>query len=183
MIHDPGLLRSKPELYWSMLQTAENVASRYRISRERQDQYGAQSQQRACAAQERGLFNDEIAPITVLAGVVDPQRGYAPMKSRRRSTRVCARERRTRVSRDCDRRCLAASLLREMPASSATVPAHAWWCTSSTPRRRGCSHWAGFWALPWLDASLTRWASVPCLRCRNCYGDCAYRSATSIFGS
>jgi len=75
MIHDPGLLRSKPELYWSMLQTAENVASRYRISRERQDQYGAQSQQRACAAQERGLFNDEIAPITVLAGVVDPQRG------------------------------------------------------------------------------------------------------------
>ena len=75
MIHDPGLLRSKPELYWSMLQTAENVASRYQISRERQDQYGAQSQQRACAAQERGLFNDEIAPITVLAGVVDPQRG------------------------------------------------------------------------------------------------------------
>ena len=75
MIQDPGLLRSKPELYWSMLQTAENVASRYQISRERQDQYGAQSQQRACAAQERGLFNDEIAPITVLAGVVDPQRG------------------------------------------------------------------------------------------------------------
>jgi acetyl-CoA C-acetyltransferase len=75
MIHDPVLLRTKPELYWSMLQTAENVASRYQISRERQDRYGAQSQQRACAAQELKLFNDEIAPITVLAGVVDPQRG------------------------------------------------------------------------------------------------------------
>ena len=75
MLHDPALLKTKPELYWSMLQTAENVARRYDVSRERQDQYGAQSQQRACAAQERGMFTDEIAPITVTAGVLDPLRG------------------------------------------------------------------------------------------------------------
>jgi acetyl-CoA C-acetyltransferase len=56
-----------------MLQTAENVAKRYGISRERQDRYGVESQQRAAAALTAGKFNDEIVPITVLAGVADPQ--------------------------------------------------------------------------------------------------------------
>jgi acetyl-CoA C-acetyltransferase len=72
MLSEGWLLRQKPELYWSMLQTAENVAKRYGISRERQDHYGAESQQRAAAAAAAGRFNDEIAPITVLAGVADP---------------------------------------------------------------------------------------------------------------
>jgi acetyl-CoA C-acetyltransferase len=71
MIADPWLVKSKPEVYWSMLQTAETVAQRYQIARERMDQYGAQSQQRACAAQVAGLFNDEIAAITVTMGVAD----------------------------------------------------------------------------------------------------------------
>ena len=71
MITDPALLKAKPEIYWSMLQTAEQVATRYKISRERMDQYGAQSQQRACAAQAAGFFAAEIAPITVNAGVAD----------------------------------------------------------------------------------------------------------------
>ena len=52
MLLDPVLLEKKPELYWTMLQTAETVAKRYGISRERQDHYGATSQQRACAAQD-----------------------------------------------------------------------------------------------------------------------------------
>ena len=71
MATDPALLKSKPEIYWNMLQTAENVAKRYGVAKERMDQYGAQSQQRACAAQAAGKFNDEIAPITVTAGVAD----------------------------------------------------------------------------------------------------------------
>ena len=75
MLADPWLAQHKPEIYWSMLQTAEQVAKRYNISRERMDQYGAASQQKACAAQEAGLFKDEIAPITVLAGVADAQLG------------------------------------------------------------------------------------------------------------
>jgi acetyl-CoA C-acetyltransferase len=75
MIHEGWLMQHKPEIYWSMLQTAENVAQRYNISRERMDQYGAASQQKACAAQEAGLFNDEIVPITVTAGVADPKLG------------------------------------------------------------------------------------------------------------
>jgi acetyl-CoA C-acetyltransferase len=55
-----------------MLQTAETVAKRYGISRERQDRYGAESQQRAAAAAAAGKFDDEIVPITVTAGTADP---------------------------------------------------------------------------------------------------------------
>ncbi|HSI57640.1 MAG TPA: acetyl-CoA C-acyltransferase [Ideonella sp.] len=75
MIHDPWLKDHKPEIYWNMLQTAEMVAKRYGIARERMDHYGAQSQQRACAAQAAAKFNDEIAPITVTAGVADKTLG------------------------------------------------------------------------------------------------------------
>ena len=75
MLADPWLVKNKPEIYWNMLQTAEQVAKRYKISRERMDHYGAGSQQRAAAALEAGLFKDEIAPITVTAGVADPVMG------------------------------------------------------------------------------------------------------------
>lgn len=73
MFTEGWLQQHKPELYWPMLQTAENVAKRYGISRERQDRYGVESQQRAAAAVAAGRFNDEIVPITVVAGVADPQ--------------------------------------------------------------------------------------------------------------
>ena len=75
MLADINLMKKKPEIYWNMLQTAEQVAKRYNISRERMDAYGAESQQKACAAQAAGKFNDEIAPITVQAGVIDKVMG------------------------------------------------------------------------------------------------------------
>ena len=75
MLADINLMKKKPEIYWNMLQTAEQVAKRYKISRERMDAYGAESQQKACAAQAAGKFNDEIAPITVQAGVIDKVMG------------------------------------------------------------------------------------------------------------
>ena len=75
MLVDVNLMKKKPEIYWNMLQTAEQVAKRYNISRERMDAYGAESQQKACAAQAAGKFNDEIAPITVQAGVIDKVMG------------------------------------------------------------------------------------------------------------
>jgi acetyl-CoA C-acetyltransferase len=75
MLQDLALAKMKPEIYWNMLQTAEQVAKRYKISRDRMDEYGAGSQQKACAAQAAGLFNDEIAPITVSAGVIDKVMG------------------------------------------------------------------------------------------------------------
>jgi acetyl-CoA C-acetyltransferase len=75
MLQDMVLAKKKPEIYWNMLQTAEQVAKRYGIDRDRMDEYGAASQQKACAAQAAGKFNDEIAPITVQAGVADPVMG------------------------------------------------------------------------------------------------------------
>jgi len=81
MLKDKGLAKTKPEIYWTMLQTAEQVASRYGISRERQDEYGAQSQQRACDAAEAGRFRDEIVPITVNAAIADKASGRVMIKS------------------------------------------------------------------------------------------------------
>jgi acetyl-CoA C-acetyltransferase len=75
MFRESWLIKHKPEVYWPMLQTAETVAKRYKISRERQDEYGVQSQQRAATAQAEGKFNDEIVPITVTAGVADKTTG------------------------------------------------------------------------------------------------------------
>jgi len=75
MLRDPSLDKIKPEIYWNMLQTAEQVAKRYKIGRDRMDEYGAASQQKACAAAAAGKFDDEIAPITVTAGVYDKTLG------------------------------------------------------------------------------------------------------------
>ena len=80
MLADPWLLEKKPEIYWNMLQTAENVAKRYKNSREAMDEYGAASQQRATAALEAGLFTAEIAPITVTMGVADKVMGLTTRK-------------------------------------------------------------------------------------------------------
>ncbi|MEB0134669.1 acetyl-CoA C-acyltransferase [Actimicrobium sp. CCC2.4] len=75
MLREVWLQQNKPEVYWPMLQTAETVAKRYNISRERQDAYGAQSQQRAHAAMLAGKFDTEIAPMTTIMGVADKATG------------------------------------------------------------------------------------------------------------
>jgi acetyl-CoA C-acetyltransferase len=75
MLQDAWILEHKPEFYWPMLQTAETVARRYEISRERMDQYGVRSQQRACAAQAAGWFKEEIVPTTVTMAGADKETG------------------------------------------------------------------------------------------------------------
>jgi acetyl-CoA C-acetyltransferase len=75
MFQDPWIVEHKPAVYLSMLETAENVAKRYKISRERQDEYGARSQQRAAAALAAGRFAEEIVPFTTLMGVADKDSG------------------------------------------------------------------------------------------------------------
>ena len=75
MLEEVWLKEHKPALYWSMLATAEQVASRYGISRQRQDEYGALSQSRAAAAQAAGRFKDEIVPMTTIMGVADKASG------------------------------------------------------------------------------------------------------------
>ena len=73
MAREDWLTENKPELYWPMLRTAETVAKRYDISRERQDEYGARSQQRAAAALAAGKFGDEIVPMKVVMGIADKE--------------------------------------------------------------------------------------------------------------
>jgi len=75
MAKDPWLVENKPAIYMSMLETAEVVAKRYGISREKQDEYGVKSQQRAAAAQAAGKFQDEIVPFTTVMGVADKESG------------------------------------------------------------------------------------------------------------
>jgi acetyl-CoA C-acetyltransferase len=75
MLSESWLVANKPTIYWSMLQTAEQVANRYNVDRERQDRYGAESQRRAATAAAAGRFDDEIVPIRVLAGIANPATG------------------------------------------------------------------------------------------------------------
>lgn len=70
---DPNVTAAAPDIYMSMLETAETVAKRYDIPRERQDEYGLQSQQRTAAAQEAGRFGDEIVPMTTTKAVMDKE--------------------------------------------------------------------------------------------------------------
>ena len=72
---DPWLREHRPDLYMSMLETAEIVADRYGISREAQDAYALQSQQRTADAQAAGRFDDEIVPMTATMKVKDKQTG------------------------------------------------------------------------------------------------------------
>jgi acetyl-CoA C-acetyltransferase len=73
MHREAWLAAHEPAIYWSMLETAETVARRYDISRERQDEYGVQSQQRAAAAAAAGRFDAEIVPMTVTMGIADKE--------------------------------------------------------------------------------------------------------------
>jgi acetyl-CoA C-acetyltransferase len=60
---DDWIVEHKPAIYWSMIQTADNVAKRYNVSRDVQDEYALESQRRTAAAQQAGKFNDEIVPL------------------------------------------------------------------------------------------------------------------------
>ena len=75
MLKEDWVIQHKPEVYWSMLETAETVAKRYGIARQAQDEYGVQSQLRAAAAQAAGRFQAEIVPFTTTMAVADKNAG------------------------------------------------------------------------------------------------------------
>jgi len=68
-----AVIAADPYAYMAMIETAEVVAERYGVSREEQDRFAAQSQQRAAAAQESGRFDDEIVPISVTKALFDKE--------------------------------------------------------------------------------------------------------------
>jgi acetyl-CoA C-acetyltransferase len=80
MLQDPALIARKPEIYWPMLRTAEQVAARYKVGREAQDHYGVQSQVRASAAAAAGRLTAEIVPVTTTMKVLDKATGIETTK-------------------------------------------------------------------------------------------------------
>jgi acetyl-CoA C-acetyltransferase len=72
-VPDDWLLAHKPEVYMAMIDTADNVAARYKVSREAQDEYSLESQRRTASGQQAGRFNAEIVPMATKKKVVDKQ--------------------------------------------------------------------------------------------------------------
>src|ERR1700686_2530811 len=77
---NPELVRRIPALYMTMIETAEIVADRYKISREAQDEYALRSQQRTAAAQQAGRFDDEIVPLPTIMIATDRPTGETSEK-------------------------------------------------------------------------------------------------------
>jgi len=74
------IMEHKPGIYHSMIQTADTVAARYGVSREKQDEYSLQSQMRTAAAQQAGKFDDEIVPMKTTMVVTDKNTGETSKK-------------------------------------------------------------------------------------------------------
>jgi acetyl-CoA C-acetyltransferase len=74
-LSEDGLMESKPALWMSMIETAEIVAERYKVSREVQDRYALESQRRTAAAQQAGRFAEEIVPLAVKMKKLDKATG------------------------------------------------------------------------------------------------------------
>jgi acetyl-CoA C-acetyltransferase len=72
-ITEEELMKTKPALWMSMIETADIVSQRYNVARDYQDEYSLRSQQRIAAAQAAGLFNDEIVPMPTKMKVVDKE--------------------------------------------------------------------------------------------------------------
>ena len=77
---DPELLKMHKDIYMPMLHTAEVVAARYKVSRDRQDEYGFQSQMRTAAAQAAGKFDDEIVACAATMAVTNKETGEVTHK-------------------------------------------------------------------------------------------------------
>ena len=168
MATDPWLVKNKPEIYWNMLQTAENVAKRYNIAKERMDEYGAGSQQRASAAQEKGLFNDEIAAIA--SPPVWPTRswGCAARGDGQRRRRPASRHH-AGGGAQIPFPAIPGGVVTAGNASQFSDGAGACVLVSDTyAQQKGLKPWATFWVLRWRAASPTRWVSARCLPCPSC---------------
>ncbi|MEQ1888169.1 MAG: acetyl-CoA C-acyltransferase [Alphaproteobacteria bacterium] len=77
---DPKLMADWPALWMPMIETADIVASRYKVSREAQDEYSLESQRRTAAAQQGGKFSDEIVPMKVMMAVTNKETGVVTLK-------------------------------------------------------------------------------------------------------
>jgi acetyl-CoA C-acetyltransferase len=80
LVQNEWLTAHKPSIYTTMIETADNVASRYRISREAQDAFSLESQRRTAAAQQARAFDDEIVPMSATMAVTDKATGETSLE-------------------------------------------------------------------------------------------------------
>lgn len=167
---NPLLQREVPGIYYPMGQTAEIVARRYGITREAQDAYALQSQQRMARAQADGLFADEIVPMTTRYAVEDKASGEKQVLDG-----VVDRD-------DCNRPDTTleglASLKPAFAEDSSVTAGNASQLSDGASMTLlmslekalalGLEPKAFSVASPWPAASRTKWASVRCSRCRSC---------------
>ena len=125
---DPKLTEMYPAIYMAMIETADIVAQRYNVSREYQDEYSYTSQMRMAAAQENGLFEDEIVPMETKMKLVDRETKEETMvPTRSTATSATVRRRRSRAWPSCSRCAARATSSRPAtPASCPTAPPP--WC-------------------------------------------------------
>jgi hypothetical protein len=169
--HRPGPAQAaKPEIYWNMLQTAEQVAKRYKIGKDRQDEYGVRSQSmRAAAAGRRQVQRRDRADDRHHGrrrqGHRRPdharshhrrRRGHPPRHHAGRRLQDPLRDSRRRDHR---RQC--------QPVFRRLLGLRGDECQSS-PNSAASSRWASSAASPWPAASPTKWASARCSRCPSC---------------
>ena len=168
---DPWLLAHKPELYLPMIETADIVAARYGISREAQDRYAAQSQQRTEAAQAAGRYREEIIPVTTVMAVTDRATGAASEREVTVDRDTCNRPGTTyealaalKPVRGDGQFVTAGNASQLSDGAAACVLMEA-----AEARRAGIAPLGVFRAWPSPAASPTRWASAPSMPCQNCW--------------
>jgi acetyl-CoA C-acetyltransferase len=172
MLTDSWLLQHKPEIYWTMLQTAETVAKRYGIAKERQDELRrgqpAEGLRRAGSGpvRRRDRADAPSPPAWPTRCIGHAQQARSPSAP----TRACARARRYEGIQGI-RTAVPGGVITAGNASQFSDGAGACVVVSEAYRRaaRASSRWAASWALPWPAASPTRWASARCSPCPRCW--------------
>src|SRR5580692_3578371 len=181
------LLRHEPDLYTPMLYTADFVARKYAVSRQRQDEYALQSQQRTAAAQAAGRFDAEIVPMPSWkyaqereTGAVHEERVELAKDEGNRPTRRLKVWRRSRAP------FRALPIRRSRPATRRSFPMArrpSWSCLRRL-RRRADFNRSGFIVATWSRGAIpARWESGRCTRFPSCSIAKGSRSATSVCGS
>lgn len=167
---NPLLKEQVPGIYFPMGQTAEIVARRYQVSREQQDLYALQSQQRTAAAQAAGLFVDEIVPMAVTYAVEDKASGQIQQVQGVVDRDDCNRPDTTLESlaglkpvfaEDGSVTAGNSSQLSDGASMTLVMSLNEPWPWDSNPRRSSV-------VSPWPAASRTRWASARCSRYPGC---------------
>lgn len=182
---DPWLVEHKPELFMAMIDTADVVAKRYNISREDQDAFSLLSQQRTATAQAAGLFDNEIIACATKMAEKNKETGEVTYRDVVATKDNCNRANTTLEGlaklepvKGPGNFITAGNASQLSDGSSACVVVEA-----KVAERLGLKPWAPSVALPSLVASLTKWASAPCLPCPSCWRATASRWMTSICGS